>query len=103
MKKTVRLVDGYERHQKNPHAFMLPPPSLVEAAMHLPGSHVKIGFYTGELEHPFCVVENMWVEVTGPCVGVLDNDPCFLTDIQCGDEVRFEARHVLDFHIENRQ
>lgn len=48
-------------------------------------------------------MEYMWVKIdkiTGDdCVGVLDNDPVFLTNVKCGDVINFKRADIHDIMI----
>ena len=67
------------------------------------GRFVKLAFPTGKAE---CKTEHMWVRVlrvppkqgkkSRNLVGVLDNDPVYVTDYKCGDLVEFQVPEVED-------
>jgi uncharacterized protein YegJ (DUF2314 family) len=95
------LDDGEAAHQESPDSFWMPPKEERESLR--PGDIVKLMFRM-ILRNPGSgveqeKVERMWVGVTGRdgrgYVGALDNDPHYTKDLAAGDEIRFEARHVI--------
>ena len=61
----------------------------------LPGNWCKMQFTDGEN------TEYMWVLVTlaekGKFTGTLDNDPVFLTNVKCSDEISFVREDIYDY------
>ena len=47
----------------------------------------------------------MWVEIKeikkGKYVGVLDNEPAYIKDLNLGDTVEFEERHIVDTDLDD--
>lgn len=65
------------------------------------GGFVKKAF---EVLHPYTrksASEHMWVEIKtikdGNLIGELNNDPIYLTALQCGDEVIVKLSEIEDF------
>lgn len=87
MHPKITLIDGVAQHQRTPDTFWVP--SDADKAAVKPGDHVKLGFTDGVHR------ERMWVKVTSPGIGLIDNDPAFLP-IEYGDTVAFEPRHILN-------
>lgn len=85
----ITLIDGVEMAKKHPATFTVP--TAADIAATEPGDYVKLGFrhsVTG-------VTERMWVLLHTQTSGELNNDPFLLEEIECGDPVEFEDRHVL--------
>lgn len=81
--------------QENPYSFYLPSSQVISQLK--PGDHAKLMFLK-ETSDQF--TERMWVQITSidgdTFTGKLDNDPHWLKLIKCGDEVTFEACHIMD-------
>ncbi len=95
-KLTWWLDDPRPRAEEAPYTFFLPPPEKVQALA--PRDLVKLIFVGGG-EHAYDA-ERMWVEVksteNGVFIGTLDNEPSDMPQLKIGDEVRFEAFHIID-------
>lgn len=90
-----RLVDGIQMNADNPETFDIPTNEDIDNLTI--GSHVKVGFKSDN------GTERMWVkltnEVDGNTVnGVLDNDPVLVEDIECGDLIQFERKHIIGIY-----
>lgn len=89
----VSLLDGDEQHALTPTTFHMLP---MEDRQALPeGVHVKLMF----LGEP--MAERMWVRVMGRepegnYYGTLLDAPVYLKNIDYGDEVFFQPRHIID-------
>jgi hypothetical protein len=85
------LLDGEESAKKSPDTFWIPP--LEERQALKKGNLVKLMFKFED------GVERMWVVVEGHegpfYCGKLDNGP-ISSQLECGDAVLFEARHVIN-------
>jgi hypothetical protein len=88
----IQLVDGVERNQRHPNTFHIPTED--EKALVQPGDHVQISFEWIKSPDNTPNGERMWVQVTAPGKGKLDNDPTFLP-IKHGEIVEFDARHII--------
>jgi len=89
----MNLLDGVALNLENPDSFEIP--SEEEKARVKVGDFVKIGFkHNAGPRGALISAERMWVQVTGPGVGVLDNDPVvvFMT---IGDKVKFKPKNIL--------
>lgn len=77
--------------------FTIPTPE--ERAAVQPGDIVKLVFGLTEPEGEIAA-ERMWVIVDGMdaagYIGTLDSDPEYITSIEAGDEVRFDASHIIE-------
>jgi hypothetical protein len=82
-----KLIDGTLRATLHADTFEVPTPE--EKAAVKVGDHVKLGFVGAT------TTERMWVLVTGPGTGTLDNDPAFMTEVKYQDEVAYDLRHIL--------
>jgi hypothetical protein len=69
------------------------------------GKYVKLGFPAVHPHSGVSTTEHMWVKVTQQVqpgvyqtgeelVGTLDNDPIYVTECQCGDEVAFKVDEI---------
>ena len=92
----VGLDDVEEAHRRAPRTFSIPR-SDQRSALKV-GDMVKLVFLADRPSSEGHTAERMWVEVTevgdGTYVGALDNQPTFLSGLNPGDSVTFEARHV---------
>lgn len=93
------LIDVEKRNRD--HATFAIPPESVRKTLRA-GDFAKLIFEQAELfEEIFG--ERMWVVVTnslggGRYVGLVDNHPMMVTDVQHGDVVEFEAKHICEVH-----
>ncbi len=91
------LIDGVERNAENPDTFEIP--TLEERLAVQPGDYAKVGF---ECEDQDLGGERMWVQVEriedGQWIGTLANDPMVIPSLRFGDEVRFEAKHIIGIY-----
>lgn len=98
----VELLSAEERNAQHPETFPIPSRAARESLE--PGEIVKLLFcYTGDPEEDF--VERMWVIVEsrdkhGRYVGVLDNDPIDIPDLEAGMALPFTAEHIIDIDEE---
>ena len=96
--QAYRLTDGIERNRARPDTFHVP--SDETKARLQPGDFVKLGFDAMPPPEQSLRGERMWVIITerngDSFVGELNNVPFVLTDLQLGERVEFEARHILD-------
>jgi hypothetical protein len=98
-----RLEDAAVIAAANPYTFYKPSDEAI--ALLRVGNLVKLifGFESSDPQAPRA--ERMWVRIelfdAGRYVGRLDNDPRYIEDLKCGDEVAFEARHVIQIDIDD--
>ena len=89
---SFKLIDGEKRNKKYPDTFKIPS-EITKAAVEV-GDYVKLG-----LELVDKTGERMWFKVVHRTLdtftGVLDNHPVVIEDIECGDELLFETKHIL--------
>ena len=70
-----------------------------------PGDEVKLifRFDSGNPEAPSA--ERMWVEITKIAgrdfEGELDNEPVYITDLECGDPLTFSEKHIIQVSIDD--
>lgn len=93
------LGNAEQRNLQNPETFNIP--SLEERQGLLPGDFAKLVFHLAmEDGHRFPPTERMWVQVNaisgGTYIGSLTNTPIFSSLLEFGDEVHFQACHVID-------
>lgn len=85
-----------EQNKKYPRHFMKPT-ALEINSLH-PGDMVKLIFLIHPPLENGCNGERMWVVIDSikgdNFVGILDNDPCFLTTIKAGDKIEFQAKNI---------
>lgn len=103
-----RLSDAEALHAEHPRSFFIPPADRRRALR--PGELVKLGFEYGphadrEGEGH---VERIWIEVIdqsedGGARGLLRNSPFRLAELEIGDEVAFEAEHVLSIDFSDEE
>mgnify|MGYP000874287820 CR=1 FL=1 len=88
------LEDAEERNQEYPDSFQIP--SLEERSSLNSMDFAKLLFH----ERESGITERMWVLVhdndDGSYKGELNNNPLFMTAIQCGDSVKFLPKHIID-------
>lgn len=82
----ITLIDGVDRNKAHPKTFNIP--TEEEKAAVKTGDFIKIGF---ELDN---MCERMWVQVTEPGKGLLNNDPELLP-MQCDEPVEYEPKHII--------
>lgn len=91
------LVSGVLRNARHPNTFEIPDAADKRALQ--VGDFVKLGFTaTGDDVRPGFkgdFTERMWVCITSPGQGRLDNKPSELTCVALGDTVAFEPYHIL--------
>jgi hypothetical protein len=93
------LEDADELAAANKYTFFKPPRDAI--ALVRPGDVVKLifNFESDDPEAPGA--ERMWVIVDhvgldGNFLGRLDNEPYWIKDLKLGDEVAFDARHIIN-------
>ncbi|MEJ7804897.1 MAG: DUF2185 domain-containing protein [Telluria sp.] len=95
------LEDAASRAAANKYTFYRPRRELIAAIA--PGAIVKLVFLFESDNPENWRAERMWVSVDfvgpdGTFRGRLDNDPRYIKDLQCGDVVLFDARHIINIH-----
>ena len=91
MHHSISLINGVLMNTIHPTTFAIP--TMDEKAAVVEGNYVKLGFQTNGGPNNG-ITERMWVLVTGPGKGILNNDPV-LTPIRCDDPVEFELFNIL--------
>lgn len=90
------LEDIIQQNKKHPRHFMKPSEQEINSLQ--PGDMVKLIFLFHQTLENGCNGERMWVIIDSikgdNFVGILDNDPCFLTTIKAGDKIEFQARNI---------
>jgi hypothetical protein len=94
-----RLDDADEIASANKYTFFKSTPEAI--ALVLPGEVVKLIFVFDSDDPDAPRAERMWVLVDkiedgGRFLGRLDNDPAWIQDLKHGDQVAFEARHIIN-------
>lgn len=96
---TWTLENADEVAAANKYTFFKSPREAISRVR--PGEVVKLifSFESGDPEAPGA--ERMWVIVDhvgadGRFIGRLDNEPHWIEDLKLGDEVRFDARHIIN-------
>jgi len=101
--KTWNLANAEERASEAPYTFYIPPKSTINKLEK--GNFVKLIFDCDVENDKGWAAERMWVLITdvnnGSFKGTLDNDPDYIYDIKCGDEVAFEFYHIIQTDIED--
>ena len=86
-----------------PYTFYKPSSEVVSRLKE--GDEVKLifKFESNDPEEP--QAERMWVEIkeikNGKFIGALDNAPAYIKDLNLGDTVEFEERHIVDTDLED--
>jgi hypothetical protein len=102
-KQSWNLEDAAVIAAANPYTFYKP---SGEAILLLrPGNLVKL-IFAFQSDNPKAPrAERMWVRIerieSGLFAGKLGNDPRYIEDLKCGDDVEFEARHVIQTDIDD--
>lgn len=97
--RTWKLEDADTVAAANKYTFFKSPRETISLVR--PGESVKLIFLF-DSENPAAPrAERMWVTVDqvdadGHFVGRLDNDPQWIEDLKFGDEVGFDARHIIN-------
>jgi hypothetical protein len=83
----------------NKYTFFKSPPEAI--ALVRPNDIVKLIFVVDSDDPEAPHAERMWVivdrvEADGRFLGRLDNAPDWIDDLKCGDEVTFDASHVIN-------
>ena len=99
------LENGDERVRDSKYTFYKPSQSIVSKLV--PGNYCKLifNFNSDNAEHPSA--ERMWAIIqkieNGKFIGQLDNVPLYIKDLQAGDFIEFEAKHIIDVDIEDNE
>jgi len=88
--------EGFQR--KYPNSFFIP--SLKKRNNIVTGNYVMLIFKMTVIDDEIDYsIERMWVlvkeRVKDFYLGTLNNDPCCLVHIKCGDDVVFKADHII--------
>ena len=103
MAKTWQLEDVSDRAIDAKYTYYLPS----NAALNLlsVGDAVKIVFSCDVENDKGWSAERMWVQITeisnNQYEGYLDNDPYYIPDIEAGDLVKFESKHIIQISIDD--
>ena len=98
-----KLEDAQIIANEFPYTFYKPSSEVVSLLKE--GNKVKLicEFESDDPEVP--QAERMWVEIKerkkGKYVGVLDNEPAYIKDLNLGDTVEFEERHIVDTDLDD--
>ena len=70
-----------------------------------PGDQAKLIFRFESDDPDAPNAERMWVEIKSTSGtrfdGVLDNDPVYIEDIECGEPISFEEKHIIQVSIDD--
>lgn len=97
-----KLVDSEELSKTNKYTFYKPSRKVTDQLKI--GNLVKMTFEfeSTNKEHPRA--ERMWVKITKinniQFKGELNNHPFYLHELQAGDEIIFEHKHIIDHNLE---
>jgi len=101
--QTWRLDDGDAHAAAYPYTFWKPSPALIEKLK--PGDFVKLIFLLEDPEPEDPNAERMWVEITernkDRFQGTLDNQPAYISGLEEGAPIEFEAIHIIDASIDD--
>lgn len=107
------IIDAHQKHKQYKTTFDIPDKEEVEGIEE--GTMVKMAFVVPKGSEPVSAAshsfmassglpqvpeaERMWVEVVerngDRFLGKLANDPAFIADMEFGDKVEFETKHIL--------
>ena len=98
------LVDGEERHKESPENFWIPEKRIRENLEE--GMLAKVIFnMIEESSTKSTCIERMWVEINDIqgefYIGKLCNEPRSNVSIKYGQDVCFQAKHVIDADVQN--
>lgn len=101
--KSWWLDDGQKLVDEYPYTFHKPSSEAVQ--MLKPKDEVKLIFRFDSEDPEAPNAERMWVELTEidgqKFEGVLDNDPAYIKDLQCGDPLSFKEKHIIQVSIDD--
>lgn len=103
--RSWRLEDAEAVARAHPYTFYKP--SAERVAQLKPGNLAKVifAFDTDDPRAPSA--ERMWLVIESVLddrfVGRLDNDPIYIADLNPGDRVEFEARHIIDTDLPGKE
>ena len=102
-KKSWWLDDAAKIAREFPYTFHKPSSRAV--GMLKPKDEVKLIFRFDSDDPGVPNAERMWVEITGTSgrgfEGVLGNDPVYIEDLECGDAVTFQEKHIIQVSIDD--
>ncbi len=97
------LADGQKLADEFPYTFHKP--SAEAVSLLSVGDAAKLIFRFDGADPDAPNAERMWVEIRAVgddgFHGVLDNDPSYIRDLDCGDPVHFEERHIIQVSIDD--
>jgi hypothetical protein len=98
-----KLEDAQILANEFPYTFYKPSSEVVSLLKE--GNEVKLIFEFESDDPEAPQAERMWVEIkeikNGKYVGTLDNDPAYINDLNLGDTVEFEERHIVDTDLDD--
>ena len=98
-----KLEDAQIIANEFPYTFYKPSSEVVSLLKE--GNEVKLIFEFESDDPEVPQAERMWVEIKeikkGKYVGVLDNEPAYIKDLNLGDTVEFEERHIVDTDLDD--
>lgn len=87
----------YDRNKESPYTFYVPSKNVIDLLD--VGDLVKLIFMSDEEHDDYCG-ERMWVEITEKNAnyfkGILSNEPIYISDLKCGEEIVFSIEHICD-------
>jgi hypothetical protein len=102
-KKSWWLSDAQKLADEYPYTFHKP--SLQAVALLKPSDEVKLIFQFDNDDPEAPSAERMWVEIREISgrrfKGVLDNVPIYIDNLQCGDPIEFEEKHIIQVSIDD--
>lgn len=101
--RSWQLTDAAVIAAANPYTFYKPSSEAI--ALLRVGNLVKLIFAFESDDPKSPSAERMWVLIervdSNRFFGKLDNDPRYIEDLKCGDNVEFEDRHVIQTDIDD--
>jgi len=97
------LVNAQKLAEEYPYTFYKPSPTVISLLK--PGNEVKLIFKFESEDPEAPSAERMWIELSelsgSEYIGSLDNDPAYIKDLKHGDQITFEAKHIIDTDIDD--
>lgn len=92
------LEDAQQLSEQYPYTFYKP--SSVVVGMLAPGDRVKLIFLFESDDPNAPRAERMWVTIDSidamTYTGKLDNEPRYIADLEIGERILFEEKHIID-------
>ncbi|WP_340199623.1 DUF2185 domain-containing protein [Ascidiimonas sp. W6] len=96
-----KLIDAEELAKEYKYTFYKPSKEITQKLKI--GNLVKLIFYFESINEEHPSAERMWVKITkindNQFAGTLDNHPFYIHELQAGDIINFEHKHIIDHDL----